>query len=89
MTLTNFDASQLSLRKRNKALASWKVFNDTLVNSGSSILQEQPSFQTSQVISQRNLGKVSCGCIPSSDGLDASVSTYQFNGLSSAVQVNF
>ena len=89
MTLTNFDASQLTLRKRNKALATWKVFNDNLVNAGNTIRIEQPSFQTSQVITGRNLGKVSCGCIPSSDGLDASVARYEFNGLSQGVQVNF
>lgn len=89
MTLTNFDASVLSMRKRNKALSSWKVSNDKLVNTGTSIVNEQASFSSSQIITQRNLGKVACGCNPSTDG-DASVTSYPFNGLSGGSNnVNF
>lgn len=82
MTLTNMDCSVLSMRKRNKALAAWNVTNVTAVAAGTSVRQEQPTYQSSQIITQRNLGKVACGCIPSADGLDASTKNYPFNGLS-------
>ena len=88
MTLANFDASQVTLRKREKALATWKVFNDVKVNTGASVRMEQPSQQSGFVVTLRNQGKVVCGCIPSADGIDASTK-YQFNGLSQGTQVNF
>lgn len=85
MTLTNFDASQVADRKNKKALSSWKLTNDTLVTVGSSVLKEQPTFQSSQIVTRRNLGAVLCGCNPTVDG-DASIK-YEFNGLSQGNQV--
>ena len=75
MTLTNFDASQISLKKKQKALFAWKSINDASVNVGRSVLKEQPSFQSGGVVVDRRQG----GCKCSSD---ASESPYQFNGLS-------
>lgn len=83
MTLTNFDASQITKRKRNKALYVWKGNNTAQVNIGRSVLSEQAMFQSNLVVIQRNLGAVTCGCV---SGVDASM-TYQFNGLSQGNQV--
>ena len=76
MGLTNRDASQITLNARMKALYAWKSDNDVQVNLGLSIRKEQPSYQSSTVIVDRNQG----GCKCSSD---ASNNPYQFNGLSS------
>ena len=83
MTLTNFDASQITKRKQRKALNVWKNNNVAQVNLGRSILSEQPTFQSNSVVVDRKLGAATCGCDSS---VDAS-QTYQFNGLSMGVQV--
>ena len=75
MTLTNRDASQLTLNKRQKALYAWKANNDTLVNLGRSVLKEQPSAQSGSVVIDRRQG----GCKCSTDAL---ANPYEFNGLS-------
>ena len=84
MTLTNFDASQLSLKKRNKALYSWRLTNDTARNTGgATVLSEQPSLQSGNVVNNRKMGASACGC----DTTDDASKTYQFNGLSQGNQV--
>jgi len=75
MTLTNFDASQIVLKKRQKALYAWKSNNDVLVNLGRSVLKEQPTYQSASVIADRRQG----GCKCSNDAL---ANPYEFNGLS-------
>ena len=76
MTLTNFDASRVAYKNKQKALYAWKSTNDTQVNLGRSVRQEQPTFQSLSVITSRNQG--GCKCTT-----DASANPYQFNGLSS------
>jgi len=85
MTLTNFDASQITQKKRNKALSSWKRFNTVLINTGTSVRMEQPSFQSGNVVSQRNQGSIACGCNPQVE--DDSTMDYPFTGLSNSNQV--
>jgi hypothetical protein len=75
MTLTNYDASQITLKQQQKVLYAWKSQNDVLVSLGRSILSEQPSSQRSGVIVDRNQG----GCKCTSDAL---ANPYEFNGLS-------
>lgn len=75
MTLTNFDASQIAMKKRQKALFAWKSVNDTFVNAGTSVLKEQPSYQSAEVIAMRRQGGCKCTA-------DASANPYDFNGLS-------
>ena len=82
MTLTNFDASQITLKNKQKALYAWKATNDIVVNSGGSVLQEQVSRQSLDIVVDRNQG----GCKCSTDAL---ANPYQFNGLSQGNQVNF
>lgn len=75
MTLTNFDASQISIKKRQKALYAWKSANDIRVNLGTSVLSEQPTYQSAEVIAMRKQGGCKCSA-------DASSNPYEFNGLS-------
>jgi hypothetical protein len=75
MTLTNFDSSLLSLKKSQKALYAWKSQNDVLVNLGRSVLQEQPTYQSANVVAMRKRGD--CVCLK-----DTSANPYDFNGLS-------
>jgi hypothetical protein len=82
MTLTNFDASQITLKQKQKALFAWKSNNDASINLGRSVLSEQVTSQTLDIIVDRNQG----GCKCSNDALG---NPYQFNGLSSGTQVNF
>ena len=77
MTLTNFDASQITLKQKQKALSTWKSNNDVLVNAGGSILREQPTFQSLGVVVNRQQGGCKCAS-------DASENPYQFNGLTRA-----
>jgi len=82
MTLTNFDASQITLKAKQKTLSTWKSNNDVRVNGGSSVLQEQVNAQTLDIVVDRRQG----GCKCSTDAL---ANPYQFNGLSSGSQINF
>jgi len=75
MTLTNFDSSLLSKKKSQKALFAWKSQNDVLVNLGRSVLQEQPTYQSADVVAMRKRGE--CVCLK-----DCSANTYEYNGLS-------
>jgi hypothetical protein len=49
--------------------------NDTFVNAGTSVLKEQPTYQSAEVIAMRRQGGCKCTA-------DASASPYDFNGLS-------
>jgi hypothetical protein len=82
MTLTNFDASQVTLKQKQKALYAWKANNDIVVNGGASVVREQLTRATLDVVVDRNQG----GCKCSTDAL---ANPYQFNGLSQGNQVNF
>ena len=75
MTLTNRDASQITLKKKQKALFAWKADNDLRVNSGSSVLREQPTFQSNYIVIMRRQGGCKCA-------QDALANPYEFNGLS-------
>jgi hypothetical protein len=75
MPVANRDASQITLKKQQKALYAWKSYNDIAVNAGLSVRQEQPSYQSGAVVVDRRQG--ACKCIA-----DASADPYQFNGLS-------
>ena len=75
MGTANRDASQIILKKQQKMLYAWKSANDSLVNTGRSVLQEQPTQQKASVVLDRRQGGCKC-----SD--DASTNPYEFNGAS-------
>ena len=75
MPVANNDASQITLKKRMKALYAWKSTNDTAVNFGISVLKEQSTAQSGEVIIMRKQGGCKCSA-------DASANPYDFNGLS-------
>jgi len=75
MTLTNTDASQITMKQRQKTLSTWKSNNDVLVNLGRSALREQPTFQSNEVVIMRKQGGCKCAT-------DALANPYEFNGLS-------
>ena len=75
MPLENRDASQIAIKKRMKMLHAWKSANTVQVNLGLSVLQEQPTYQSAQVVIDRRQGGCKCSA-------DASENPYQFNGLS-------
>ena len=75
MPLTNTDASQITMKQRQKALSTWKSNNDVLVNLGRSTLREQPTFQSNEVVIMRKQGGCKCAT-------DALANPYEFNGLS-------
>ena len=75
MTLTNRDASQITLKQKQKALFAWKSTNDVRVNTGASVLREQTKFQTNEVVIMRRQGGCKCA-------QDALANPYEFNGLS-------
>jgi hypothetical protein len=75
MTLTNRDASQITLKQKQKTLYAWKSHNDVLVNAGGSVLREQPTFQSNYVVIMRKEGACKCAN-------DALANPYEFNGLS-------
>jgi hypothetical protein len=75
MTLTNRDASQITLKQKQKVLFAWKSNNDVLVNAGASALKEQPTFQSNYVVIMRRQGGCKCAH-------DALANPYEFNGLS-------
>ena len=93
MTLTNFDSSLLSKKRMQKTLYAWNVTNIKNVAGGISVRQEQPTYQSADLVSERILG----ACVYSNDYIltDSSgninigstqntvnPNPYQFNGLS-------
>jgi hypothetical protein len=61
MSTTVRDASLITKRNRDIALYAWKNQQNTFVNAGgTNVLAEQPTYQSGQVVSQRNLGCVAC-----------------------------
>jgi hypothetical protein len=77
MTLTNRDYAKVTtVRKVQKALFAWKSYNDIAVARGASVLKEQPTYQTSRDVVNRQQG----GCKCAQDALE---NPYEFNGLSS------
>jgi hypothetical protein len=80
MTLTNRDASQITIKNRQKALYGWKSYAAAALASGTTVLQEQSKFQTLDVVVDRQQGGCKCSN-------DASENPYQFNGLSSQANV--
>ena len=74
MSTTNRDASQIALKNMQKTLFAWKSANNTQVNLGLSVLQEQPTFQSLSVVVDRRQGGCKCTA-------DASANPYEFNGL--------
>ena len=76
MTVTNSDASQITLKKKQKALFAWRSINDAAVNNGRSVLKEQSVYATLDVVTARRQGGCKCSA-------DASTKPYEFNGLSS------
>jgi hypothetical protein len=74
MPVANIDASEVSKKNRMKMLFAWKSANTVAVNLGVSVLQEQPTFQSAQVVIDRRQGGCKCSA-------DASENPYQFNGL--------
>jgi hypothetical protein len=75
MTLTNKDASQITLKQKQKTLFAWKSNNDVAVIAGGSVLREQPTFQSNYVVIMRRQGGCKCA-------QDALANPYEFNGLS-------
>lgn len=64
MPTANTDASVLTKMKRDMALYSWKNQQTTAVNNGQTVvLAEQPTYQSGQVVTQRNLGCMACNMI--------------------------
>ncbi len=62
MSTTVRDASLITKKNRDIALYAWKTQQTNAVNSGSTVvLAEQPTYQSGQVVTQRNLGCVACG----------------------------
>jgi hypothetical protein len=80
MSTTVRDASWITKKNRDVALYSWKNQQNTIVNAGGvSFLAEQPSYQSGQVISQRNLGCTYCATNVST-GTNSVVINYPFVG---------
>ena len=75
MPLENRDASQIAIKNRMKMLYAWKSVNTIAVNFGGSVLKEQPTYQSAEVVAMRRQGGCKCSA-------DASENPYQFNGLS-------
>ena len=75
MTLTNFDASQVTLKQRQKALYAWKSQVDAIFALGGKVaLSEQPTAQSGSVVTDRIQGECKCST-------DALSNPYEFNGL--------
>jgi hypothetical protein len=74
MGLENRDASQISIKNRQKALYAWKSDIDVSINLGTTVIREQPTVQMAEVVTMRNQGGCKCSN-------DASTNPYQFNGL--------
>ena len=61
MSTTVRDASWITKKNRDIALYAWKNQQTTSVNGGATnVLAEQPTYQSGQVVSQRNVGCMAC-----------------------------
>lgn len=61
MSTTVRDASLITKKNRDIALYAWKAQQTAQVNTGgTNVLAEQPTYQSGQVVTQRNLGCVAC-----------------------------
>jgi hypothetical protein len=61
MSTTVRDASWITKRNRDVALYAWKNQQNTQVNAGgTNVLAEQPSYQSGQVVTNRNVGCMAC-----------------------------
>ncbi len=67
MPTTVYDASLITHRKRAGVLAAWYNQNQSLVNTGASVLREQPTVQMAEVITTRKQG--TCYCSEANAGL--------------------
>lgn len=79
MSVTNRDASLITKKNRDVALYAWKNQQTTAVNNGqTTFLAEQPSYQSHQIITERNIG---CGaCAEVTATATSVVINYPFNG---------
>jgi hypothetical protein len=60
MTLTNRDASTITIKRRQKALFAWKSGNDALLVLGRTVLREQATMPTLDVVTDRKQGGCKC-----------------------------
>jgi hypothetical protein len=61
MSTTVRDASWITKKNRDVALYAWKNQQNNVVNAGgTTLLAEQPTYQSGQVVTQRNLGCLAC-----------------------------
>ena len=79
MSTTVRDASWITKKNRDVALYAWKNQQNTIVNAGGvSLLAEQASYQSGEVVTQRNLGCQACSFV--STGTNAVIINYPFVG---------
>lgn len=71
MPTTNRDASELTRRRKAKALYAYNSTNTAAVAAGTSVRREQPTFATLDIVTLRNQG----GCFCTTD---ASANPYDF-----------
>lgn len=78
MGTSNRDASVITKKNRDQALYAYKNQINTAVAAGQTVLlAEQPSYQTHQVITERNIG---CGvCANITQTATLSIINYEFN----------
>ena len=80
MSTTVRDASIITKKNRDVALYAWKNQQETIVNAGGTVfLAEQPTYQSAQIITQRNLGCAYCATSVST-GTNSVVINYPFVG---------
>lgn len=79
MSTTVRDASLITKKNRDIALYAWKNQQNTFVNTGgTSVLTEQPTYQSGEVVTQRNLGCIACAQVTT--GTNSVVINYPFVG---------
>lgn len=83
MGLANTDSSQLTSMRLGKVLYGWKKNNKAAVDTGASILSEQPSQQSGLVV----LDRQSVGRTFTYDPTLPGSIVYPFTGISQATQV--
>lgn len=75
MSTKNFDSSLLTQRRRDKALAAFATVLQRQIDSANGqfvVRRTQPTYQSSQIVTDQNLGK--CYCVQ-----DAKAEPYGFN----------